>query len=189
MIRLIFSVYKINIRDTSILEYLPVFLVSLLLIVDGKAEFLPLSLALLASKYCSQFKNLLDPYFIKLTGFRYFEFVFTSNFLIYINTTVTFCITLVISYFILFKSFNINSLHIFLSLNFFALFYGNIVSWINKQTESRIISAFLSTIFLSMLFGTWYLLNVLSGAFFIVAIIAVAIWGLQLLIIAIYDFS
>jgi hypothetical protein len=187
MIKLIFYISKINFRNASIGEYLSVFIFPVFLSFLEKQEFSPLVILLLINKYCNQFKNMIDPFFVKLTGIYNSTFLLTSNVLIIFYTFIFYGLAQILICIIEIKLFDLHNLYYFLTLNFLSIILGNLISVLKRFNDfSNIINAVLNLSHFVLLFVIWVSFIVIND-FFYPLIVNISFWVFQLLIFHKYD--
>ena len=186
---MLFYVHRINLRDASIGEYLSVLVITVFLGYIENQELSPFAvLLLLISKYCNQFKNILDASFIKITGIHNSVFLLISNMLILAYTTFFFCAAQVFIYFYFNKFYSLKYIVIFTVMNFFSILIGNLISIIKRFNDLKIINI-LSNIGFLLIFSTVSFFVISMTNYLALLTIIVITWIFQLVIIHRYDRS
>lgn len=187
MIKLIFYISKINLRNASIGEYLSMLIFPLFLSFLEKQELSPLVVLLLVNKYCNQFSNMIEPFFVKITGIYNSTFLFTSNILIILYTSTFYGLSQILILFYDIKLFHLHNLYNFLILNILSLTLGNLTSLLKRFNDfSNIYKALLNFLHFILLFIIWTCILLVNKHLFFL-IISISLWGFQLLLIQKYD--
>lgn len=188
MIKLLFYIHKINLRDGSIGEYLSFWIVPVFFSFIERHDFSPFVILLLISNYCNQFKNILEPFFIKITGMHNSTLLLISNLLIFIYSTFFFSMAQIFIYFYFDELYDNKYLLIFTTINLLSIIIGNFISIVKRFNDSKLIGIFLNICFFVIFSAIYFLLIYLSN-YKVIIVIAVCIWIVQLITIQSYDNS